>query len=288
MQDHVRVAAIPFHSQPGRTEANLAHLAAEARAAAAAGAHLALFPELSLTGFLPNHPTADHNAWLRQTLAAARAAAQPIPGPATHALAAIAAETGLYLSAGLLEDTGNVLHNTHVLAGPEGLLGAWRKLHIPMFEMPFYNGGAALPVVETPLGRIGINICFDALIPESTRLLAVQNVEIVLFPFAADPAPATPEAWAAWAQPALQARCVENGVFGVAANYLGPVESAGASQTFPGGALILGPRGNLIAGPTAGTLLADLRRGELLSARAEPEALFRFRRPEIYGPLTRL
>ncbi|MBI4893889.1 MAG: carbon-nitrogen hydrolase family protein [Acidobacteria bacterium] len=288
MQDVVRVAAIPFHSQPGETEANLARLSTEARAAAAAGAHLALLPELSLTGFIPNHPTGDHNAWLRQALAAARAAAQPIPGPATDALARIASETGLYLAAGLLEDTGNVLHNTHVLVGPEGLLGAWRKLHVPMFEMPFYNGGTALPVVATPLGRIGINICFDALIPESTRLLAVQNAEIVLFPFAADPAPGTPEAWAAWAQPALQARCVENGIFGIAANYLGHVQCAGAEQSFPGGAAVFGPRGNLIAGPTAGTLVAELRRDELLSARAEPEALFRFRRPEIYGPLTRL
>jgi predicted amidohydrolase len=288
MPASVRAAAIPINSQPGNIEGNLARIADAAGCAAREGAQLALFPELSLSGFIPNHPAGDHAAWLRAALAAARAAAQPVPGPATDALVRIAAGTGLLIAAGLLEDAGNVLHNTHVLAGPAGLLGAWRKLHVPMFEMPFYNGGAGLDVAETPLGRIGVNICFDALIPESARLLAVQNVEIVLFPFAADPPPGTSAAWADWALPALRARCVENGVFGLAANYLGHVECAGVEQTFPGGAAAVGPRGEIVAGPQAEMLIADFDRATLQSARAEPEYLFRFRRPEIYGPLTRL
>ncbi|MCU0246206.1 MAG: carbon-nitrogen hydrolase family protein [Bryobacter sp.] len=288
MQDLVRAAAVPIASQFGRFDHNLALIAAEARCAASAGAHLVLFPELALSGFLPNHPVGDHELWLREALLLARASAQPVPGPATQALVRIAKETGLHLAAGLLEDAGSCLHNTHVFVSPQGFLGAWRKLHVPLFEAPFYNGGSGLSVVETPLGRIGANLCFDALIPESTRLLAVDNVEIVLFPFAADPAPVTVEAWADWALPALRARCVENGVFGLAVNYAGTVECAGVRQTFPGGAVAIGPRANLLAGPQPGMLLADFRRDELLSARAEPEALFRFRRPELYGPLTRL
>lgn len=138
------------------------------------------------------------------------------------------------------------------------------------------------------MGRIGVNICFDALIPESTRLLAVDQVEIVLFPFAADPLPGTVEAWAEWALPALKARCVENGVFGLAANYSGPVSCAVVEQTFPGGAVALGPRGETLAGPKEQMLLAEFRRQDLLNARAEPDALYRFRRPELYGPLTKL
>lgn len=283
----VRAAAIPVNSQPGDIEGNLARIAEAAASAAAGGARLALFPELSLTGFIPNHPVGDHAAWLREALAAARAVAQPVPGRSTDGLVRIARETGMLVAAGLLEDAGNVLHNTHVLAGPDGLLGAWRKLHVPMFEMPFYNGGSGLDVVETPLGRIGVNICFDALIPESTRLLAVRNVEIVLFPFAADPPPGTAEAWADWALPPLRARCAENGVFGLAANYVGRVECAGAAQTFPGGAVALGPRGEILAGPQPDMLIAEFDPSTLRSARAEPEYLYRFRRPELYGPLTR-
>jgi predicted amidohydrolase len=211
--------------------------------------------------------------------------AEPLGGPAAGRLGEIAAATGLFVSAGLLEDAGNLLYNTQVLAGPEGLAGAWRKMHVPMFEMPFYSGGPAPGVAATPLGRIGVNICFDALLPESARLLAVQNVELVLFPFAADPG----QGWAAWAAPALRARCVENGVFGVACNYAGEVQCAGATQRFPGGGLILGPRGEVLAGEAGEhpMLLADLSREALLAARADPEYLFRFRRPELYGPLAK-
>jgi len=290
MHDRVRVAGIAVESHPGKTADNLRRIDEWAARAADAGAALALFQELSLTGFIPNHPRGDHDAWLRSALAAARSMAEPIPGPSVDALIEIAHRRGVLLAAGLLEDAGARLHNSHVLVGPAGLLGVWRKLHVPMYEMPFYNGGGPPPVVDTPVGRVGVNICFDALLPESTRLLAVQNVEIVLFPFAADPPPCTPEGWGAWAGPALRARCVENGVFGLACNYVGRVECAGVEQSFPGGGLAVGPRGNVLAEWTAaaGTpamMLADFTADELRAARAEPEYLFRFRRPELYRSL---
>jgi predicted amidohydrolase len=249
-----------------------------------------LFPELSLSGFLPNHPQGDHEAWLRRALVEARRAAVRLDGPAIRQLAQIASRHSIWLSAGLLEDAGNILYNTQVLVSPQGLAGYWRKLHVPMFEMPFYNGGDAPRVVDTPLGRIGVNICFDVLLPESTRLLAVQNVEIVLMPFAADPPPRTPQGWADWAGPAIRARAVENGVFAVACNYVGQVSAAGAEQHFPGGGLAISPRGETLAEWTSpsgqpGMMIAELSASTLLAARAEPEYLFRFRRPELYGPL---
>ena len=257
-----------------------------------AGASLLLLPELSLSGFLPNHPVANHEAWLGETLAGARRMAEPIDGPAVRRLRAIARDTGLLIAAGLLEDAGSVLFNTHVLAGPTGLLGAWRKMHVPLFEMPIYNGGGAPTVVDTPLGRIGITICIDAFLPESVRLLAVQGAEIVLFPFAADPAPLTAEGWSHWAGPTLRARCGENAVFGLACNLHGQVDFAGAHQEFAGGALAIGPRGDELAretsqGEVPHMLLADLDRDAQLEARSAFEYTFRLRRPELYGPLAR-
>ena len=288
MLDRLTIAAANANAQPGETTRNLEAIFHHASRAAAAGAQLVLFPELSLTGFLPNHPETNHAAWLREALLFGRHIAEPLSGPAVNALALLARQTGVYLCAGLLEDAGNALFNTQVLLGPTGLLGAWRKMHIPMFEMPFYNGGPGPTVVDTPLGRLGVNICFDALIPESTRLLAVQNVELVLFPFAADPAPVTPQGWSVWAGPALRARCQKNGVFGLACNYRGPVSCLGVEQTFPGGALAVGPRGQILAEQTEGDLLIqELHHADLRAARAEPEYLFRFRRPELYGPLAR-
>jgi N-carbamoylputrescine amidase len=225
MEQHVRVAAVALDAKPGETTHNLDGIEASAHDAAAAGASLLLSPELSITGFIPNHPVGDHAAWLGRALRGARDMAQPLDGPAVRRLSGIARETGLLIGAGLLEDAGGTLFNTHVLVGPAGVLGAWRKLHVPLFEMPFYNGGGVPPVVETPLGRIGITICIDAFLPESTRLLAVQGAEIVLFPFAADPAPLTPAGWAAWAGPVVEARCRENGVFGVLRRHGNHVET---------------------------------------------------------------
>jgi len=290
MLDRVRVTAAAADTRPGRLAENLEKIEHWTSRAASEGARLVLFPELSLTGFIPNHPRQDHESWLRAALVEARRLAIGIASPAVEVLRAIAAREDVLVSVGLLEDAGNVLYNTQILVGPDRVLGAWRKMHIPMFETPFYNGGAAPVVVDTPLGRIGANICFDALLPESTRLLAVQNVEIVLFPFAADPPPCTPAGWAEWAGGPLRARTSENGAFGVACNYVGTVECAGVQQTFPGGGMIVSPRGRVLAGWDAdakqgGLLLGDLEQSELDAARAEPEYLFRFRRPELYGPL---
>lgn len=292
MKDSIRVAAINVESKPGETWSNLELIAQWAGKAAPEGVELALFPELSITGFIPNHPTGDHEAWLREALTEVRTMAEPVEGgEAVRTLTAIAVQSKVWIAAGMIEDAGNLLHNTQVLAGPDGSIAWWRKLHIPMFETPFYNGGHGLEATETDLGRIGANVCFDALIPESTRLLAVENVEVVLFPFAADPAPGTAAAWADWAGPALRARCQENGVFGVACNYAGEVEFCGVKQAFPGGSMILGPGGEVLAErrPDAvdtGMLIADLSSEVLLNARAAPEYLYRFRRPELYGPLT--
>jgi len=290
VKDSIRVAAINVESKPGETGRNLERIAAWADKAAAEGVELALFPELSLTGFIPNHPLSDHAAWMREAVAQARRVAAPLDGQAVKTLSEIAVSKKIHLSAGILEDAGNLLHNTQILAGPDGRIWHWRKLHVPIFETPFYNGGVKLDVAATELGRIGSNICFDTLLPESTRLLAVQNVELVLFPFAADPPPGTVAGWAAWAVTALRARCAENGVFGIACNYAGEVEFCGLKQAFPGGAMILGPSGEVLAENRtdgAGMLIADLKRETLLDAQAAPEYLYRFRRPKLYGPLAK-
>lgn len=290
MEAHVRVAAAALDARPGETEHNLDGIETWAHRAAQDGASLLLYPELSLTGFIPNHPIGNHADWLREALAGGRRMAEPVNGRAVSRLVTIARETGLLLAAGLLEDAGGVLYNTHVLVGPSGLLGAWRKMHVPLFEMPFYNGGGVPPVVDTPLGRIGVTVCIDAFLPESTRLLAVQGAEIVLFPFAADPAPVTPEGWAAWASPVVQARCAENGVFGLACNVQGHCEFAGVSQRFAGGALAVGPDGRVLARQVdeidvPHLLVADFDRDRQVEARAAFEYTFRFRRPELYALL---
>lgn len=290
MKKDVRVAAVAVDSKPGEIEGNLQKIGAWSKRARENGAGLVLFQELSLTGFIPNHPVGNHDQWLRSALLAGGEMAIRLDGPEVGRLVEIAGEEQILISAGVLEDAGNVLHNTQILVDEDGLAGYWRKMHVPMYEMPFYNGGGVPEVAETSLGRIGANICFDSLLPESTRLLAVQNVEIVLFPFAADPPPVSPEGWAEWAGLPLRSRCVENGVYGIACNYVGHVECAGATQDFPGGGMVVDPRGKIIAEWNApcgepGMIVCDLSAKVLRESRNEPESLYRFRRPELYGGL---
>src|SRR5574340_29064 len=95
MLDSVRVAAVPPNSRPGCTEDNLDAIAAACERAAAEGAAIAAFPELSVTGFIPNHPVGDHNAWLRDALRIARGIAEPAGGPAVSRLSRIARERGI-------------------------------------------------------------------------------------------------------------------------------------------------------------------------------------------------
>lgn len=288
MKAQVNVTAATVVSRPTCTPANLENIRSQARAAAESGAELVMFPELSVTGFLPNHPNGDHACWLRETLNCAWRTAETLDGRAVHSLIEISREAGLLVAAGMMENAGNVLYNSFVLVGAGRLQGYWRKMHIPLFEMQVYSGGGVPQVVDTPLGRIGVNICFDALLPESTRLVAVQGCEILLLPFAADPPPGTAAAWAKWAKPVVQARCAENGMFGVASNYAGDVTFASASQLFPGGAMIAGPDGSIIAEGEQELLSATLEAEKLLEARSAFEYTFRFRRPELYQSLTEI
>ncbi len=205
MLDCLRVAAVAVDTKPGHLDENVEKLAHWIGQAASAGARAVLFPELSLTGFIPNHPLGQHESWLRRALSEARRAALRLDSPPLESLQALARRHQMRVCVGLLEDGGNLLYNAQILIGPDGIEGHWRKLHVPMFETPFYQGGSTAPVSVTSVGRLGVNICFDVFMPESTRLLAVQNVEVVLMPFAADPPPATPTGWANWASPAIRA-----------------------------------------------------------------------------------
>ena len=290
MNESIRVAAVDLDSQPLDVSGNLEKIDAWAARAAEDGADLVLFPELSLCGFLPNHPPRDHAEWLRDALAAARSVARTLDDPMVAAVADVARRRSVAISCGMLEDAGPLLFNTQLLVDVHGTVCRFRKMHVPMFEMPFYQGGDAPTSVVVSGAKVSTNICFDALLPESTRLAALAGGEIVLFPFAADPPPGTLAAWFDWALPALRARCRENGVFGVAANYRGDVTACGVSQSFPGGFVAIGPRGELLAqrldeSDQPQLLVTEFRADDLEAARAEPEFLFRFRRPELYGPL---
>ena len=139
MLERVRAASVAVDTKPGEIAENLRKIDQWSGRAKADGAQLVLFQELSLCGFIPNHPIGDHSAWLREALRIAGQIAEPIPGSATDALVAIAAKHNLLVCAGLLEEAGPVLHNTQVLVtvlqtlkgifGDEGDDDLWEGAH---------------------------------------------------------------------------------------------------------------------------------------------------------------
>jgi len=117
MKDQFIAAAASIESHPARLDDNLDRIGEACRRAANLGAELLLLPELSLTGFIPNHPRMEHASWLAEALAGAWRMALPLQGLAVKRLIELAGRSGLLVAAGFLESTGNTLYNTHVLVG---------------------------------------------------------------------------------------------------------------------------------------------------------------------------
>jgi N-carbamoylputrescine amidase len=126
------------------------------------------------------------------------------------------------------------------LLGPGGLIGTYRKVHLWDNENTiFAPGDIGLPVFDTPLGRIGMLICYDLWFPEATRALALQGAELICVPTNWVPIPGQRPGAAAMATTLCQAAAHVNGVFVLAADRVG-VERG---QPFIGQSIIVGPTG---------------------------------------------
>jgi predicted amidohydrolase len=139
---------------------------------ALAGTDLIVFPELALTGSVNERETAERLA-------------EPVPGPGTSRLRQIAAQTGAYLVAGLIERDvpSGRLFNSAVLVGPDGFLGTYRKVHLSAEDRSWATpGDGGLPTFDIPPGRIGMLVGYDALFPEAARALAIDGADIIACP----------------------------------------------------------------------------------------------------------
>jgi 5-aminopentanamidase len=266
------VAVAQIEPQLAEKERNLDACLARMEEAATAGAQLLVLPECAIPGYM--FDSADE----------ALPFAEEIPGPSTETLESECRRLGLHVVCGLLERDGDALRNTAVLVGPDGLIGTYRKTHLPFLGVDrFVTPGDALPVFETPLGRIGIEICYDLRFPEVTRTLALKGADIVAHP--------TNFPIAAKIQTELitVARAAENRIYLLTANRVGK-ERWGE---FCGWSQIVDPFGKRLAE-------ADEREETLLVGEVDIEKardkdyvipgeyelyLFGHRRPELYGAL---
>lgn len=170
----IRVAAVQFEHFPGDKKANLEKLEAFVGQAAAQSVEIIIFPECCLTGY-----------WFLRRLdrPEIEALAEPVPdGQMTRELMRLSASSGMTIGAGLVEaDPGGTLHNTYVIAMPDGQVRKHRKLHT--FISEHLESGKDFTVFDTPHGcRAGVLTCYDNNLGENVRITALKGAEILLAP----------------------------------------------------------------------------------------------------------
>jgi N-carbamoylputrescine amidase len=224
--------------------------------------------------------------------------AEPIPGPTTEAISAVARECGVTVVTPLFEKRApGVYHNSLVVLGSKGEnLGLYRKMHIPddpLFYEKFYftPGDLGFLTVETPEAKIGPLICWDQWYPEAARLTALRGAELLCYPTAIGWHPKEKEQYgaaqlSAW-QTMQRAHAISNGVFVIAVNRVGHEGPADGGLQFWGHSFVADPFGVVLAEAGEGeeTLVVelDMTRQEYVR-RNWP--FFRDRRIDAYGDIT--
>jgi 5-aminopentanamidase len=166
----IRVAGVQMDPKLADVASNLARCLELLDTAAAAGSQLVVFPEASLSGYV------------FRSLEEAIPVAEVIPGPSTDSVARACHRLNVHAVVGLLEKDGDDYYNASALIGPDGLIGKYRKLHLPCLGVDRFlrPGNLAPRVHETPLGRIGLSICYDLDFPEYPRVLALMGAQLIV------------------------------------------------------------------------------------------------------------
>lgn len=268
----VRIAAVQMNSRDNKEE-NLRKAEALIDRAAAMGAQLVALPEyVSYLG--PDEGKLQ--------------SAEPIPGPTTERFAAKAKEHGIVLHCGSIAEQvpgEERLANTTVVIGPDGeILGQYRKIHLfdvdlvgeaAYRESRTVQSGEAIVTVDTPVGRLGLTICYDLRFPELFRALALRGADIIFAP-AAFTLYTGKDHW----EPLLRARAIENQTFVVAPAQFG---THNPQRQCYGNTMIIDPWGTVIARASEGetVVVADLDMGYKEFVRQAIPSL-RHRRPDVY------
>jgi len=165
--------------------------------------------------------------------------AEPIPGPTTERLGALAKELGIVLVASLFERrAAGLYHNTAVVFETDGsIAGIYRKMHIPddpgFYEKFYFTpGDLGFTPIQTSLGRLGVLVCWDQWYPEAARLMALAGADLLIYPTAIGWDP------------------VANGLPVLAINRVGfepSPDPAASGIRFWGNSFVAGPQGELLA-----------------------------------------
>jgi predicted amidohydrolase len=276
MRDKVKIAAVQMEPRITQNRENLDNILLKTRTAAHGGADLIVFPECALTGYVFT----------------SRKEAIPymetVPGPSTDELAAYCHELGVHVIVGLIEIDVDRCFNAAVLIGPKGLVGKYRKNHLPFLGIDRFldPGDEPFTVYKTPIGNIGVHICYDCNFPESARVMTLLGADILALPTN------WPEGRGKVAKYVVITRAYENKVHLVAVDRVGMERGT----KFIGLSKIINAWGDTLAEASTEdeqiiygeVSLAEAREKRIVFKTGEFELDFiRDRRPELYGEITK-
>lgn len=252
-------------------EGCLARIAGTVAEARARGARLIVFPESALGGYpsasAPPPPALDR------------------PGAHVERLAEIAGDAVLclgYTEAG----AGGSLFSSALCVSGDGVLGHHRKVHIPPSERDVFEPGEGFAAFDTPVGRVGMLLCYDKVFPEAARALSLDGAQIIAS-MAAWPVSRAGAPRRVGRDPQVrhfnlldEARALENQVLWVSANLCGRL----GELRFPGQAKVVGPDGGVLAATRAKAGIALARIDALATVGSARRAISHLadRRPEAY------
>ena len=186
--------------------------------------------------------------------------AEPIPGPSTQFYSALAKEHGVVIVTSLFEKrAAGLYHNTAVVIEKDGTIaGKYRKMHIPddpaYYEKFYFTpGDIGFHPIDTSVGLLGVQVCWDQWYPEGARLMAMQGAELLIYPTAIGYAANDDEAEQqrqreAWTT-VMRGHAVANGLPVIAVNRVGYEEDP-SHQTegiqFWGSSFMAGPQGEIL------------------------------------------
>ncbi|NUR96609.1 MAG: carbon-nitrogen hydrolase family protein [Kribbellaceae bacterium] len=206
--------------------------------------------------------------------------------PEIRRLAQLAGD--LVVTAGYAEAAGGLIYNSAVCVTGDGVLGHHRKVHQPLREDEHYAAGDRFEAFDTPVGRLGLMICYDKAFPEAARALALDGAQIIVCMSAWPGARTNPDPdlakdrWKRRFDLFDRARALENQVVWLSANQSGTF----GSLRFVASAKVVDPGGEILAdtGVGEGMAIAELDVEQALELARRSMGHLRDRRPEAYEP----
>ena len=253
---------------------NLARMEAKLNETAENGALLTVFPECAVSGYC------------FESLDEARPFAEPIPGPSTEQMVAVCRRLKVFAVFGLLEADGERIFNACTLVGPDGVVGNYRKVHLPYLGIDMFTTPGDRPFAVHDAGglRVGMNICYDGAFPEAARVMALQGADLIVLPTNWPPGSECTSDFV------INARALENHVYYAAVNRVGSERGF----RFVGKSKICEPNGTVIdeaQHEDEAILYAEVdverSRNKHLVRVPKKHEIDRLadRRPEMYGPI---